>query len=724
MISLTSLALPKAVQLPGEPYPEIPASAVADCGAFAVRAYHQHIFPDRQPMEVFHHRLEQLAHLKYNMVVFGLGHPGAATISLHKDWSIAPNGCSTEDLRKLVAHAVELGLEPVFEMKFIGKQIPLLGDLLEEYPELVIDPKNRATVLNAAFRLPDGRDAYSATALALVGYLLDLYPQDHPAKYFHFGIDEFDADDMAVLAKSLDMTPPQAFAHCLNLGTDFVRKRGVTPIIWGDILLGRALATEDHGITIPGFRIDPRHDGMPGRAYHADYKSGKVSLHRMVNDLRDRDKIIVADWHYSPSAIGEFPSVDYFQSIGFKDVWGCPWYDPTNLRQFTRYAASRGCGGMMATAWHMAYLPSQRMRLNFILWSSSAYFRKPSLEPPTIEEQGFMLTGSEGRSLANEKRTGLVFKDDLSLRFRMPVPEGIQPADAVLLLIPAGRNADLIEQPLAFDAAKRQMTAEFALGADSEPLYQVAYGFADAATGYYLHKRYAQGFAVTDQKPAIPEAAPGVLLQADFAQTRDPAAKMTWLGGECAAPLGAARRKKTEGTPRPGGLDTAWIDRVWVQPSAYLNEQICQGMEIRIEAKMTDDFAGDEFCALFTKGSYATGFRILVRKDRHLLFQFAELNEGTPLWVLSNAPLLKDEWMTITLRYRPPVGEQPGEATIHFGDAEQGRAPIPVPMRPSTAVIGIGCEFKPDPRQGPTGKLRPNFPGLIRSVTIKALANQ
>jgi hypothetical protein len=724
MISLTSLALPMAELKPGAAMPEISAAAVADRGAFAVRAYHQHVFPERQPMAVFHHRLKQVAQLKYNMVVFGMGHPGAAAITMHKDGSITPLGCSTEDMRELVAHAVELGLEPVFEMKFVGKQIPLIEELLEEHPGLVIDPENRATVLNAAYRMPDGRDAYSATALPLVGYLLDLYPADRPAKYFHFGIDEFDADDMAVLAESLKMTPPEAFAHCLNLGTDYALKRGATPIIWGDILLGRALATPEHGITIPGFRIDPRHDGTPGRAYHADYKSGKISLHTMVNHLRDRDKIIVADWHYSPSAIGEFPSMDYFQSIGFKDVWGCPWYDPTNLRQFSRYAASRGCGGMMATAWHIAYRPTQRMRLNFILWSSSAYFRKPSLEPPPAAELGFTLAGSKGKSLANEKRAGLVFHDDLALSFRAPVPAELTPKDAVLLLIPAGDNGATVEQPLTLDPAKRELIASFTLNADAakQPLYQLSYGYADAASGFFLHKSYANGFAVTDQAPVIPETAPDVYLQGDFREVGDPTGKIIWLGGQCAAPLGAARRKKPTGTPREGGLDTTWIDRVWVQPSAYLNEQICQGMEIQIEARMTGDFTGNDYCALFTKGSYHSGFRTLVRGDGHVLFQFAELDKGNPFWVLSKAPLPKDKWVTITLTYRPPVGEEPGEATIRFGDVQQAREPIPIAMRPSTAVIGIGCEFKPDPRQGPRGKLRPNFPGLIRAVTIKALS--
>jgi hypothetical protein len=402
---------------------------------FNIRAYHQHIFPERQSMAVFHNRLEDLAKLDYNMVVFGMGTPGQSTITMHKDGRIDPIGCTTADMHKLVAHAIDLGLEPVFEMKFIGKQIPLIHELLDSHPGLVIDPDNRATVLNANYRMPDGRDAYSATALALVDYLLNLYPPDHPAKYFHFGIDEFDADDMATLAKKLNMTPAQAFAHCLNIGTDFVLARGVTPVIWGDVLLSPELAEKECGIKLPGFKPDPRHAVAPGGAYHGAYKSDKVTLHTMVNYLRDRDKIIVADWHYSPSSIDEFPSIDYFQDLGFKDVWGCPWFNPLNLHQFCRYAALRRCGGMMATAWHIAYQPEERLRLRFILESSSAYFHNPFLQPPMVQTAQYSIKGSKGISSADEKRTGVILLNDLNLTFRAPVPEKLKPKNAVLLMV-------------------------------------------------------------------------------------------------------------------------------------------------------------------------------------------------------------------------------------------------------------------------------------------------
>lgn len=722
--ALAGTRLPVAQPAPGSVYPEIPAAAVSRCQPFPVRGYHQHIFPERQPMAVFHERLEQLAELDYNLVVFGLGHSGAATITMYRDGTIAPNGCDTGALRALVAHAIDLGLEPVFEMKFIGKQLPLIRPLLEEHPGLVIDPENRSTVLNAAYRMPDGRDAYTATALRLIEYLLDLYPEQHAPKYFHLGIDEFDADDMATLAQTLGMTPPQAFAHCLNLGTDALLARGVTPIIWGDILLSAVLGGDEHGITLSAYRTpDPRHLVEPGRAYHGAYKSGKVSLHTMVNHLRDRDKVIVADWHYSPSSIGEFPSVDYFLGLGFKDVWGCPWFDATNMRQFSRYAASRGCGGMIATAWNVAYLPDERLRFLHILRNSAAYFLRPGLAPPAEVFPAYEMRGREGLSVADEKRTGMVARDDLTLTFQARVADGITPRDAVLLFMPPGRGAQAIESPLTFDPATRQLRARLSLPPDvaTDRVWRLGYGYTDSVSGYFVHADCPQGFVVTHVPVQLPEVRAGTLLSGVFTDLADPGLKTTqWLAGECATILGSARSRKPGSGPRSEALDVECFDRLWAYPSTALNQKLAQGFRIEIEAKMTGRFSGNDYCALLTKGSFHTGFRVLVRKDGVLLLQFAGLAEGNPLWVHTKAPLPMDAWLDIVLTYRPPDEGEPGEAVICIGGVEQARQAITVAMPASSAVIGVGCEFT-DPRAGPTGKRRPNFPGLVRRLRMSTL---
>lgn len=709
-----------ALPVSGSPFPEVPATAVATAGPFAVRGFHAHVMPERQSLASWHRRLELLKRLDYNFVFFGMGSKGASTIAMHPDGSITPNGCATADLRELVAHAVRLGLEPVFELKFIGKQLPLLREVIAEHPRLVIRPQNPDTVLNALYRLPDGRDAYSATALRLIEYLLALYPANHPARYFHLGIDEFSADDMATLAASMKLTPPECFAHCLNLGTDFVLKQGVTPIIWGDTLLSPALGKAEHGITLAGFKPDPRHQEEPGAAYHAGYKSKQVLLHTMVNHLRDRQKIIVADWHYSPSSIGEFPSVDYFQQLGFRDVWGCPWFNETNLRQFTRYAASRHCGGMVATAWNRAFLPEDHPEYRQILWSSAAFFRKPATIPPAAAETAYRIIGAKGQSQAGEKRTGVAVRGDLTLTFTAPVEETLTPRDARLLLLPAGRGAEPLSFPLAFDPAARELRSTFALPDHlrAGEVLELAFGYADTASGCFISKSGRQGLVLVDRPPQLPGTKPGALLVGEFQNLPDPRLNSPlWLGGECAVPLGVAPGRKPAGAPRSEALDVQWFDRIWALPSDYLNQAVARGLRLEVEAKWTGEIQGDPFAALLTKGSFSTGFRLLLNKDGYVLFQLANLDKGQPLNVTSKSVLPRNEWVRIEVTYRPPAGQQAGEATLRFDGHDQARKPVPVAMRPSNAAIGLGCEFG-DPTAALTGKRRPNFPGLIRRVAL------
>ena len=712
------------------------ALAVAACAAevqtpaakpFRVRGYHQHVFLDRCPLGDFLQRLEVIKDLGYTMAVFGMGTPSKAGITMQADGTISPNGGPTEDLRKLVHRAVDLGLEPVFEMKFIGKQIPLLRPVVQKHPGLLIDPKSKGTVLNAAYRMPDGRDAYSATALALVDYLLGLYPKDHPPKYFFFGIDEFSSTDMAELGKKLGMTPGQAFAHSLNLGTDHVLARGVTPLVWGDTMLSPALGTPTHGLTLPGYQPDPRLTAMPGGAYHAVYgKGADHGLERMVNSLRDRDKIIVVDWHYSPSPTGEFPSVDYFQRVGFKDVWGAPWHNATNIRQFSQYAARRGCGGMVATAWHDAYHDQSRLLWHFIVGASAAYFHNQAISPPEPGPAAFTLRGRDSSSGDDEKRTGVVLRSESALEFRATVPEPITPTDGRLLITAADRRGEPIEASLSSDPNARTLKGTFALPKPSrDAQYQLRFCYTDAATGYVYLKRDVQGFVVTDNPPAQPAAAdPSVLLEADFSRL-DLAGrkKMLWLTGACAGPLGWAkpRSRPAAAAPRPDGLDAEWFDRVWFLPSDHFNRALCQGMRIHIEAKMTGEFSGNSHCALLTKGSFHTGFRVLVGKDRHLLFQFAGLDPKSagPLWVRTpprSVPL--DRWMSIDLLYQPPTEGRPGRAEIMIDQKRLAEKPVATPMPVSAAVMGFGCEFR-RPIDGPVGKMRPNFPGLIRKVSLQ-----
>ena len=290
----------------------------------------------------------------------------------------------------------------------------------------------------------------------------------------------------------------------------------------------------------------------------------------------------------------------------------------------------------------------------------------------------------------------------------------------------ASRRGSPIEAALACNAEQRTLSGAFTLPETKRTeQYQVRFCYTDAATGYVYLKEDVQGFVVADSPPSRPAAAdPSVLLSGDFSGLDAAGLKaMTWLGGACAGPLGSAKPRKGKVKPRPGGLDMKAYDRVWFLPSDYLNRVLCDGMRIHVEAKMTGEFAGNSHCALFTKGSFHTGFRVLIGRDQHLLFQFAGLDpkSGGPLWVSTPARAVPlDRWTRIDLLYRPPSEDRPGQAEITIDGQRLAAKPVSKPMPVSTAVVGIGCEFR-QPTNGPFGKLRPNFPGLIRKVSLRAL---
>jgi len=338
------------------------------------------------------------------------------------------------------------------------------------------------------------------------------------------------------------------------------------------------------------------------------------------------------------------------------------------------------------------------------------------------ESAQYTIKGSKGISSADEKHTGVILHNDLDLTFRATVLEKLTPKDAVLLMVSSADDS-VIEKPLLFNPEKNEVSAKFTLNPDKKKstLFQLMYGYTDNESGFFLYKNCSQGFVLCDKPPVMPETTQGILLQGEFAG-HVPAKDWlnTWAGGECAAPVVLVAPRKPLKQQRPGCLDTDWFDKAWVYPSDYLNHAVCDGMEIDIEAKMTGDFTGDPYCALLTKGSYHTGFRILVHNKGKLLFQLAGLDNGKPLGVLSSRALPKNKWVKIKLVYCPPQGDQSGEACIFIDGQEQGRRSIAAAMQPSAAVLGIGCEFR-QPIGQPKVKLRPNFPGLIRSFSLSNL---
>jgi hypothetical protein len=695
--------------------------------AFKIRGVHQFLYPSLQQklnpgkpvFEQFNQRLKLLAKLDYNLVIFGMGNAYRTLLTVSTDGKVIIHGGTANDLRKLIKQAIKLNIEPVFGMKFIGKPNAMMKELGNKYPGLLVNPKSKNTIIDPTFKLPGVSSSYSGTYLKVIDFLTALYPKNHPPKYFLLGIDEFISSEMAMVAKKMQLSPPEAFAYCLDISTTHLLNKGITPIIWGDSLLSPTLGKTDHGITLPSYKPDPRLKLELGHSYYSTFKSKDYQLHQMVNFMQNRDKIIVADWHYRSSPTGEFPSVDYFQQVGFKDVWGATWNNMTNIQQFSRYAKKRQCGGMLATTWNN-YAINDQLKIKQILYNCSAYFHNPLLPLPHSIPK-FTITNQAGKELVNSSSTGLITVHNKKLYFNATIQPQISPKKMELLIISNSQKKQF-RLPLNFNR-KKQLTGYFSIPANIIPptRLRIEYGLVNANNElYYLYEGVA-GFEYGKHKKIASSAPAKSLLYINFSQAKQTNLNKLWASGKCSTPLTTQPKQGTAPILANGGINSSSVNGIWTEP--VINNFITKGFKLKIAAKMTGKFKGNSFCALLTQGNFYHGFRILIRKDQKLLFQFGGLGDNKPLWIWAEKPFPMNKWTNLEFTYIAPDSTKQGSLTIKIAGKYAGTTPLPKSMIiDNKSLLGIGCEPNGQPRAGKKLPMRrPNFPGLIKSVTISPI---
>ena len=294
--------------------------------------------------------------------------------------------------------------------------------------------KSNAAIINMDAEFSTDTNGNTLTAFeGLIAPAIDTYLslfETAPA-YFLLAIDE---TDVKVLDYYADVSPnysnaAEVYADMINRASEYLLSKNITPVIWGDMLLSSRLGNQDllhagcqHNVKGWGeydHRFTHRapynyiglsnggHTTESGR-YHAEYNitkdkdgnwctgpAGPTSVLDAINYLKYRNNTIVVDWHYfsfahvDPDNEGSFdilyPSVDYFQRMGFADVWGATWYEEEAIKIFSRYNRDRMGGGMMATIFDLPnnYSWSRVGQHLFepTLYNSAVYFINPDFEP-------------------------------------------------------------------------------------------------------------------------------------------------------------------------------------------------------------------------------------------------------------------------------------------------------------------------------------------------------
>ena len=231
-------------------------------------------------------------------------------------WITSPTAWSREELVSVVEYARAKGMLVIPHIPLLSHQHVLLK---KPFPDLMYngrtyDPRN---------------DRVYEIIFPILDEIIDLL---HPHA-IHIGHDEVVGwtrkhYEKGILEPGETILPAQLFLYDTNKIYQYLKSRGVATWMWGDMLV----SPDEFPTMWPG--------GLHGSAdgYGADLRS------RIPKD------IVISDWQYDDKQ-KEFPSIDAFRRDGFR-VLGSTWKREDTIHNFSRYAASHGAGGMVATTWY------------------------------------------------------------------------------------------------------------------------------------------------------------------------------------------------------------------------------------------------------------------------------------------------------------------------------------------------------------------------------------
>ena len=289
----------------------VPGIFLRDFPDFPFRGVH--IVLDDSSPELHGRLIEQVwAPLKFNKLVMQVDHlKWERHPELWQPWSL-PKEAAKELQRRAEANNMEV--------------IPLLPTLSHcEYLFGTVAGRPARTNVDIA-EDPDAAYAYcpnSERTYQLVFDLLDEVLTLFNPRFLHIGHDEvLNRGRFGSCIRCQGMPLHQLFAADVQRLSEFLKKRGVGVMMWGDMLLR------------PDEAFDAAHGGEPHNFWRA-------------RTLLPRD-IVIVDWHYQPAP--RYPSVKVFRKEGFT-VIGATWRNLDNIVGFSQAAKAAGAWGMLQTTW-------------------------------------------------------------------------------------------------------------------------------------------------------------------------------------------------------------------------------------------------------------------------------------------------------------------------------------------------------------------------------------
>jgi uncharacterized protein YndB with AHSA1/START domain len=298
---------------------EVKGATITDWPSLAFRG--AHIFVGRDALPFHKTLIERIfSRYKLNKLVIECeytawrSHP-----EIHVDYAMSP-----EDLKADVDYARDHFLEP----------IPLVNSLGHSQ-WIFANGQHRDIVEDA--RVPYAYDAGNPDTYR---FLFDVYQETldifHP-RLFHIGHDEVKIPGSDAFGQyparpeNRRKGITRLFVEDTNRLADWLRRRGVRTMLWGDMLLHESEGTAQPGIPVLT------------AANATSLAEARARRTQIPGDA------IVADWRYEAGS-EQRNGLATLKRAGF-DTVGCAWYEPENIRGWAQQALQSGALGTLQTTW-------------------------------------------------------------------------------------------------------------------------------------------------------------------------------------------------------------------------------------------------------------------------------------------------------------------------------------------------------------------------------------
>ncbi|HBE04753.1 MAG TPA: hypothetical protein DC049_20085, partial [Spirochaetia bacterium] len=637
-----------------------------------IRAFFPFFLPQIISVEKYHSIIGSANAIGYNTIILGLSGSDNSAFQLDTACKIKFTGCGDDEIKNLINYCYKNGMQVVFSVEMIGRQSIYMKELQNKFPDILISgvgaksPGN--TVINTAFKFPDGKDIFEGAVFPMIDQLLLLYGS-HTPEYFLLGIDEVHLGSMQAAAKLARKPIDIFFADNINIITGYLLEKGITPMIYGDMFLAKRLADSDCGI--PGYTVDKRF-GLYKSAVNADWHPWQgwpggeiVSVITALNYMKDKDKISIIDWRYSTTETGEYPSIDYFKNIGFKEILPLTWFDENNMRDFIAYSMRQGNTGALVSPFPFIYAPTKQYDMERLLYNAMVYFKNPGYMPPNLELSFTLTDNVAGGSPATESRTGIINKKVGKLIFAGALKKNIFMKKPELLIRPYiarvfdslakeksyGKSTE-IRAPLTYDPATGGLTGAVEISEDYcalAPFFQTAVQFL-LDNNYLYQVQQEHGFCIASE--LLPCAGPRVSKDYFTVDFSGLSGKQVATGLIIAPGTygGIVNIMDIKGKSIPGGLlDLCTIGNCYSFPDTGLWPALLSfGAQINLEV-FTTDAVSNKTPVVFSWGNYHQGFRVLVLGGRYTLQIAGASDDNRPLAITGRGQVDNNLWQKIKI---------------------------------------------------------------------------